>query len=146
MKSDRPRHRTMRNRVKSTLWEPKDEDLYQEEHRLVAILRLGAKQWNRWRDAHPDEPIDLTWVHIEGIDLAGANLSEVILDNACLRKANLTEVNLQGASLKNTDLRFADLRGSELVNADFTGARSSGAILPEGIRLPSIGTGIIEKA
>jgi uncharacterized protein YjbI with pentapeptide repeats len=71
-------------------------------------------------------------------DLAGADLSYLVLSGTNLRQANLREANLRRADLSNVNLDGADLSG-----ADLTGARVSeeqlslagslaGTILPDG--------------
>jgi uncharacterized protein YjbI with pentapeptide repeats len=72
--------------------------------------------------------------HLEGADLAQADLRLAIferasLDGADLRHANLRQANLWGASLVGADLRNADLRGANLSGAMLCGADLSGADL-----------------
>lgn len=55
-------------------------------------------------------------------NLAGADLSDLILDEINLIRGNLTGANLQGSSLVNADLIFANFTKADLRKADVTGA------------------------
>ena len=71
-------------------------------------------------------------------DLGFANLSELILLNACLKGADLRHANLYGAALEGTNLSLADLRAANLRNADLTGVDLTGAnLLPYDERNPA---------
>jgi len=88
----------------------------------VAILKRGAKAWNRWRSRNPGvKPAlsraklswsDLRWTRLEQADLRGANLRR-----ACLKGADLT-----GANISKAHLAFADLSSAFLSGADMRGA------------------------
>lgn len=77
---------------------------------------------------------------LEGIDLAGSDLSEVHLlrkqlryahlDGARLVDADLRASDMSWASLRGADLRRADLRGSSLAYAVLDGADLAGAEVP----------------
>ena len=66
----------------------------------VAKLKEGVQLWNTWREANPDE-----W-----IDLSEANLVETNLEFINLQRANLLEVNLQGSNLLKANLQWASLQ------------------------------------
>lgn len=85
---------------------------------------------------------DLSDAFLHRINLAGANL-----EGANLFRANLLEANLTGANMRNVNLIGADLSGCDLSGADLTGAsvgfddrvmvkmtgaRLTGAIMPNG--------------
>jgi len=67
--------------------------------------------------------------NLRGIDLSGANLSEVYLVKADLRGANLRYARLYQARLAAADLRGADLENADLYGADLRYARLDGANL-----------------
>ncbi|MBE9208512.1 pentapeptide repeat-containing protein [Nostoc sp. LEGE 06077] len=55
-------------------------------------------------------------------NLAGADLSDLILDEVNFIRGNLINANLQRSSLVNADLLFANFTKADLRNADLTGA------------------------
>jgi uncharacterized protein YjbI with pentapeptide repeats len=71
-------------------------------------------------------------------DLAGADLSYLVLSGTNLRDANLREANLRRADLSGVNLQGADLSGADLTGArvseeQLAQARSlAGTILPDG--------------
>ena len=88
----------------------------------VAILRQGAKVWNKWRKENPDIKIDLRFA-----GLREANLREVKLHRA----------NIEMADFYDADLMFADFRESNLERVTFIGADLTLANL-EGAALQSV--------
>lgn len=72
----------------------------------------GVAAFNRWREDHPDEEIDLT----------GA-----VLDNAKLQAVDFGGVDLRRATFKFTNLRGARLDEAHLDDANFEGADVCGA-------------------
>lgn len=106
---------------------------------LVALLRQGARSWNRWREANPTAVLglagaDLSGAVLPGANLARANLSGAILDGADLSRANLTEAALTGATMRRANISMANLTRARLENVDaseaiFSGARFGGANL-----------------
>ncbi|HEY9805214.1 MAG TPA: pentapeptide repeat-containing protein, partial [Candidatus Obscuribacterales bacterium] len=80
--------------------------------------------WQRIRD------------RLSGLQLAGANLSQIHLAQADLSVTNLSAANLSdahliGANLSAADLTEANLAGADLSNADLTGAQLTGANLQQ---------------
>jgi TIR domain/Pentapeptide repeats (8 copies) len=73
----------------------------------LAVLKQGVKQWNEWRQEHPEVRPDLL-----GADLHRLNLIE----------ANLRDTDLRAADLSNADLNWVDLSLAKVGNADLTGA------------------------
>ena len=89
-----------------------------------ALLRSDVRQWNAWRNAHPEiEP------HLYAADLRMTNLSQAVLSQADLSGADLCGVQLSGANLTWADLTWADLTWADLTWADLTGADLTGADL-----------------
>lgn len=103
----------------------------------LALLQQGIQAWNRWRQEHPQTPIDLRNAHLPSADLSGADfhnanlcdadLRYVNLQNASLRHANLSQTilrgsNLNGASCRHTEFRQAYLSYASLQNCDLHGA------------------------
>jgi uncharacterized protein YjbI with pentapeptide repeats len=123
----------------------------------VVIGTLGEVQWVlRERDWSIEPPLpggrqlpDLGGVHLDGVDLSGADFSDVNLGGAHLNGANLrgaflSNANLGGAFLSDTDLsgarlirsnlggaflNDADLRGADLDHANLSEAHLSNADL-----------------
>jgi uncharacterized protein YjbI with pentapeptide repeats len=90
-----------------------------EEH--LAILKKGAKAWNKWREENPAvRP-----------DLLSADLSDRNLFLADLRRANLCDVNLVGADLGLANLTGANLGGANLAAATLAGATLEMTILAD---------------
>jgi hypothetical protein len=122
-----------------------------EEH--LSILRRGVKEWNGWRDTHPEIrpdlfdsflPVDLKGINLTSSNLyfgklAGVDLSDSDLSGSNLVRATLSSTNLRNAKLDNTiadgasffgsDLHSASLRHSSLEGVSFEQANLTGAIL-----------------
>jgi uncharacterized protein YjbI with pentapeptide repeats len=95
-----------------------------DPHQL-AILAEGVSVWNRWRDEHPDVPIELSEVRLE----PGTNLREINLRDAVLRDCHLECADLFGASLEGAMLLGANLQKAVLQSANLSGSVLSGANL-----------------
>ncbi len=120
----------------------------------VQLVKRGRDHVARWREANPDENLDLNaaymsyvrapQVDISGADLRDADLMGAVLQranlygcymNPChlyhanLREANLTRARLNGANLRGADLRGADLSGADLDRAVLSEANLTGAKL-----------------
>jgi uncharacterized protein YjbI with pentapeptide repeats len=110
--------------------------------RHVAILRRGAKAWNKWR-ATLEDPPDLSGADLRGFDLTEANLGGANMANATLidvefRNTNLSNANLdraklaprpmlhashlRGAKLTGLTLDHVMLEGMDLMGIDFSGS------------------------
>ena len=46
------------------------------------LVRVKYGAWNRWRDEHPDDAINLDGVNLDGMILTGINLSRASLRDA----------------------------------------------------------------
>ena len=73
-------------------------------------------------------------VDLPRADLRGAYMFNINLSGARLLDARLLRADLTGANLSNADLRHADLSGAELGSAVLEGARTCGAVFPDGNR------------
>ena len=91
-----------------------------DEH--LALLRLGAAEWNAWR-AERDELPDLSWAGLRGLDLRGFDLSGSDLRGADLRGTNCSEANLAGAHLEGANLFKAVLDAANVAGAFLYGAQ-----------------------
>jgi uncharacterized protein YjbI with pentapeptide repeats len=76
----------------------------------LAVLRDGAKDWNRWRKRNPDIAVNLSRSDLDGADLRGADL----------RGAIHVEADLCGAKLARVDLCRADMEGARMTGADLS--------------------------
>lgn len=92
----------------------------------LEILKRGAAEWNRWREANP-----VVWPDLLGAAFPREKLDGVNLENTNLLQANLEGASLAGANLRNANLREADLRRANLKGADFYEANLSKAKLQE---------------
>lgn len=72
---------------------------------------------------------DLSYADLDGARLDRADLRGARLWSARARSASLVGCDLRGADLQTADLTGADLRGARLVGADLTGTTLSGALL-----------------
>jgi hypothetical protein len=87
------------------------------DQELVALLRLGAVEWNRSFETLNRKAIDLSGANLFGADLSGvdlyqANFSGARLNGAFLDFANFTRANLSKANLHEAQLFetvFADV-------------------------------------
>jgi uncharacterized protein YjbI with pentapeptide repeats len=76
-----------------------------------------------------EDNIQLQNADLDGIDLAGAEISNTSLNSASLNAANLAGAIIQDTSVPNATLAGADLTGARLVNSDLTDASLSDANL-----------------
>ena len=95
----------------------------------VQLVRRGRDHVARWREANPNEQLDLnagymSYVRAPQVDISGADLRHSDLMGAVMRRANLS-----GCYLNPSHLYHADLRESNLTNALFNGANMRGADL-----------------
>ncbi len=115
----------------------------------VQLVRRGRDHVARWREANPNEPLDLnaaymSYVRAPQVDISGADLRNSDLMGAVMRRANLSgcflnpshmyhadlrEANLTGARFNGANMRGADLRGADLTGADLDRAILSDANL-----------------
>ena len=115
----------------------------------VQLVRRGRDHVARWREANPNESLDLnaaymSYVRAPQVDISGADLRNSDLMGAVMRRANLSgcylnpshmyhadlrEANLSGALLNGANMRGADLRGTDLSGADLDRAVLSDANL-----------------
>ena len=140
----------------------KARELANAEH--LDVLNQGAAAWSRWRRDSPGlvpdlSDADLRHTPLEGVDLAGANmtgcalthgdlvearlagagldaadLQEAVLlradlSEASLRAARMQQANLRGARMIDADVQEAALRDADLSGADLTGADLSDAFM-----------------
>jgi uncharacterized protein YjbI with pentapeptide repeats len=93
----------------------------------LAIVEQGVKEWNKWREEHPDVRPDLAGADLSRANFSAANLNEANLSGADLRGANLGDAyldwaNLSGADLSDAELDRVSLSEANLDGADFTQA------------------------
>ncbi len=103
----------------------------------LALLRTGVTEWNEWRQANPEEFIDLSeadltaytlgrarlrGANFRGSNLSGVDLMEADLQEAILVRANLQATLLNKVCLKEAYLYMACLKEAILIGADLEGA------------------------
>ncbi|MEV4111068.1 pentapeptide repeat-containing protein [Nonomuraea sp. NPDC049695] len=81
---------------------------------VVAILRQGPFAFNQWRADNAEEELDLS-----GADLRGLNLDQMIFADANLSGADLSRASARGAIFSGADLTDANLTGADLTRAGF---------------------------
>ncbi|MDA0263316.1 MAG: pentapeptide repeat-containing protein [Chloroflexi bacterium] len=120
----------------------------------VQLVKRGRDHVARWREANPEDNLDLNaaymsyvrapQVNISGADVRNSDLMGAVLQranlsgcymNPChlyhanLRETNMTRARLNGANLRGADLRGADLTGADLDRAVLSEANLTGAKL-----------------
>jgi hypothetical protein len=115
------------------------ESMADEEQ--VKRLQQGVLEWNKWRNANREIPVDLSGADLSDADLRGAVLTNANLGGTNLHVTNLSDANLSGADLRGanlgiTNLSGADLRGAimhsvHLATTNLSGANLSGADLSQ---------------
>jgi uncharacterized protein YjbI with pentapeptide repeats len=99
----------------------------------IALLKLGVRVWNEWREESPVEPdlrgANLIRANLTKTNLTRANLSGTLLTRANLSGALLTRANLTGVDLTEANLTKANLSGAFLSRALLSGANLTGADL-----------------
>lgn len=109
----------------------------------VQLVRRGRDVVARWREANPNELLDLnaaymSYVRAPQVNISGAELRHADLMGAVLRRANLSGCFLNPCHLYHADLRESDLsnalfNGSNMRGADLRGANLTGADLDRAI-------------
>ena len=112
----------------------------------VQLVRRGRDHVARWKEANPNESLDLnaaymSYVRAPMVDISGADLRHSDLMGAVMRRANLSGCYLNPSHLYHADLREsnlsgalfngANMRGADLRGADLTGADLDRAILSD---------------
>ncbi len=112
----------------------------------VQLVRRGRDHVARWREANPNDSLDLnaaymSYVRAPLVNISGADLRHADLMGAVMRRANLSGCYLNPSHLYHADLREADvsgallnganLRGADLRGADLTGADLDRAVLSD---------------
>jgi uncharacterized protein YjbI with pentapeptide repeats len=47
------------------------------DKKQTRILKKGVVAWNKWREKHPNEKIEIERIDLRGADLTGINLRNV---------------------------------------------------------------------
>ncbi len=105
----------------------------------VQLVRRGRDHVARWREANPNESLDLnaaymSYVRAPQVDISGSDLRNSDLMGAVMRRANLSGCYLNPSHMYHADLRESDLsnallNGANMRGADLRGANLSGADL-----------------
>ena len=109
----------------------------------VQLVRRGRDHVSRWREANPNEALDLnaaymSYVRAPMVDISGADLRNSDLMGAVMRRANLSGCYLNPSHMYHADLRESDLtnallNGANMRGADLRGANFSGADLDRAV-------------
>ena len=95
----------------------------------VQLVRRGRDVVARWREANPNELLDLNAAYMSYVRAPQVNISGAELRNADLMGAVLRRANLSGCFLNPCHLYHADLREADVSNALFNGSNMRGADL-----------------
>jgi hypothetical protein len=82
--------------------------------------------------ANPKKEKRVNWcktIGLEGADLSGARMDDIVLHHSKLKGINLEHADLRGADLSNTDLSGANLKRARLNKAILKDSNLSGADL-----------------
>ncbi len=109
----------------------------------VQLVKRGRDHVARWREANPDDNLDLnaaymSYVRAPQVNISGADVRDSDLMGAVLQRANLSgcymnPCHLYHANLRETDMTRARLNGANLRGADLRGADLSGADLDRAV-------------
>ena len=109
----------------------------------VQLVKRGRDHVARWREANPDDSLDLnaaymSYVRAPQVDISGADVRDSDLMGAVLQRANLAgcymnPCHLYHANLRETNMTRARLNGANLRGADLRGADLSGADLDRAV-------------
>jgi uncharacterized protein YjbI with pentapeptide repeats len=112
----------------------------------VQLVKRGRDHVARWREANPDDNLDLnaaymSYVRAPQVDISGADVRDSDLMGAVLQRANLSgcfmnpchlyHANLRETNMTRTRLNGANLRGADLRGADLSSADLDRAVLSE---------------
>jgi len=113
-----------------------------QEH--IKTLKLGVKEWNKWRHENPTISPELSHVdfgdefgvlfNLDNIDLSGAYLESSSFFSLYLRNADFTNASLQNcncyaASFENSNFTSADLQLANFTLASLDDANFEGVYL-----------------
>ncbi|MBV2126183.1 MAG: pentapeptide repeat-containing protein [Candidatus Thiodiazotropha sp. (ex Ctena orbiculata)] len=105
---------------------------------LLAALQGGDRSaWGQLvRESRRGDPVDLTGINLDGLDLTGVSFWKVRLCDSTLRGASVENVDFRDADLANCDLREmraagADFGWSSLDGANLSGSDCSGSNFEE---------------
>ena len=104
----------------------------------LARLKLGAKQWNQWRENNPKETISLEGADLSGAVLSGYNLSQMSLKGVNFAYADLSKATLIASDMSRANLSFCNLRGAKLIAANLSEANLSHSNLRDANLLTTI--------
>jgi hypothetical protein len=102
----------------------------------VEVVKQGAEAIRKWRETNPHVDLDLRGAKLNKVYLENANLGGAALSNADLSEANLTKALLaravlHGANLSSANLPLACMSKSHVSGANLSRANLSGADLYE---------------
>ena len=100
----------------------------------VQLVKRGRDTVARWREANPNDSLDLnagymSFLRAPQVNISGADLRNADLMGAVLQRANLSGSYLNPCHLYHANLREADLTNCRMNGANFRGANLSGADL-----------------
>ncbi|GLW67332.1 hypothetical protein Arub01_55750 [Actinomadura rubrobrunea] len=106
---------------------------YEPEADVQAALTALTRTASRRHVDRTAAPLDLSYRHLAGASLRGADVRDAILEGANLSGATLWYADLREAILKDADLSYARLNGALLYKGNLRCANLSNAALPEAV-------------
>ncbi len=100
-----------------------------EKANIVKELKKGADSWNAWRKNQVTGDLNLDGITLLDIDLEGADLSKLSMQNAVVKNCNLKNVDFISSNLEGADLQNNDFTNAKLIAARLNNANLSSSIL-----------------
>jgi uncharacterized protein YjbI with pentapeptide repeats len=93
----------------------------------LTLFAAGADEWNTFRKSYPSEPLILSGIDFERMDLSQFDLHDVQIISCDMSGVKLRHANLEGARLAYVVLDEADLYDAHFDNAFFWNVRAKRA-------------------
>jgi uncharacterized protein YjbI with pentapeptide repeats len=91
----------------------------------LKLFKRDVRDWNRWRDLHPNIVPDLSQEYLGRVSVQHAEFDRAYYTGENFPKANLSHADLSQAYLVSGDFREATFVGAMLVRAQFLNANFS---------------------
>jgi beta-lactamase regulating signal transducer with metallopeptidase domain/uncharacterized protein YjbI with pentapeptide repeats len=102
---------------------------HEQANQYHAIISGGTEEWNEWRSENETIIPDLTDIHLKGLNLQQANLSNVSLTNAVIEGSDFGKANFSGVNACDIKINGTKLNGADFENANLCDGRFYGNVL-----------------
>ncbi len=82
------------------------------------LAKQGGEAWNKWREENGETIPDISGEQLHRVDMKGADLSDVNMNETLLTKADFSGANFQNANAEEANLWGANLEGANLTHAN----------------------------